>query len=478
MKKIIATALAATIACSFAGCKPKNEEVKNDGNPTLIWYLNTSNQADAPKVMERINEIIEPEIGAKLEIKFIDGGAYNEKMNMTMASGSEYDLCFTGYVNNYNNAVKMGGLQPIKEIIDKETPQLWDLIPEYAWKSITMNDNVYAVPNVQLFAMPTAVFIDKEMTEKYNFDYNSIKSIRDMVPFFESIKANEPDKYAYQPSFGVGPWMLDYEPVMVGMNELVIRKDDENCKVVKRYETPEYIEAVNTLSEWYKKGYIRKDVASADGDDAMAYEKTLAYSASYKPGIEADAKKTRGRDFVAKPLAEGYITSNLCLQTLTGVSATSKNPEKAVKLLYMLHSNKELYNTLCHGIEGTHYKKLDENTYSPNKDSGYYLTCDWALGNQFNSYILEGKEKDVWEQSEKLNNEATQSRLLGFNFNTENVVNEISRCTAILDEYTGLENGSVDVDVTLKAFSRKLDEAGINTIIAELQKQIDEFIGK
>lgn len=477
MKKIIAAALTATIACSFAGCGEKSE-VKSGSNPTLVWYLNASNQSDAPSVMEEINKIIEPKIGAKLDIKFIDPGAYNEKMNMTMASGSEYDLCFTGYVNNYNNAVKMGGLHPIKEIIDKEAPELWDLIPDYAWKSITMNDNVYAVPNVQLFAMPTAVFMDKAMTEKYNFDYNSMKHITDIVPFLENIKANEPDKYAYQPSFGVGPWLLDYEPVMVGMDDLVIRKDDEKCKVLKRYETPEYLEAVNTLSDWYKKGYIRKDIASADASDAMSYEKTVAYSASYKPGIEADTKKIRGKDFVVKPLADGYITSNLCLQTLTGVGATSKNPEKAVKLLYMLHSNKELYNMLCHGIEGKHYKMVDDNTYSPNKNSGYYLTCDWALGNQFNSYILEGKEKDVYEQSAKLNEEAKQSKLLGFNFNTENVVNEISRCTAVLDEYTGLENGSVDVKSTLNAFSKKLEEAGIDTVIAELQKQIDEFIKK
>ncbi|MBP3362007.1 MAG: ABC transporter substrate-binding protein [Clostridia bacterium] len=475
MKRLLAFCMALGMVLSAAGCKSKTAAT-SDEIPTLIWYLNCSNQAGADAVLEKINERLVNEIGAKLQIKFIDPGAYNEKMNMNMASGTEFDLCFSGYVNNYSNAVKQGGLMQIKDIIDKEAPELWNLIPDYAWKSITVNDDVYAVPNVQLYAMPQALFIDKNMVEKYQFDYEAMKNINEIEPFLDKIKENEPDMYAYQPEFGVGPWVTDYETIVTGFNELVVKKDDDKCKVVKRYETQEYIDGVNKLRDWYQNGYIRKDISSADSSDAVSLERTVSYASSYKPGVEADVKKQRGKDFVAKTLSANYVTSDLCLQTLTGISKTSKHPDKAVKLLYLLHSDKELYNTLCHGIEGVHYKKIDDTFYAPIENSGYNPSRDWAFGNQFNSYLMEGKEKDVWEKSQDLNDSAKQSRLLGFNFNTEKVVNEISRCTAVLGEYKDLENGSVDVDTTLPRFSRKLQDAGIDVIIEELQKQIDEFI--
>lgn len=475
MKKLLAFCMAFGMILGVAGCK-NNTVTTSTEFPTLVWYLNCSNQPGADEVMAKVNETLKKEIGAELQIRFIDPGAYNEKMNMNMASRTEFDLCFTGYVNNYANAVKQGGLLPIKSIIEKEAPGLRNLIPEYAWKSITVNDDVYAVPNVQLYAMPQALFMDKSMVEKYQFDYNAIKTIFDVESFLKTIKENEPGMYAYQPEFGVGPWITDYETVLSGFNELVIRKDDDTCKVLKRYETPEYINGVKTLSKWYQNGYIRKDVSSANSTDAVALEKTVSFVSSYKPGVEADLKKQRGKDFVAKQLADNYITSDLCVQTLTGIGATSKNPDKAVKLLYLLHSDKELYNTLCHGIEGVHYTKTDDTFYTPIENSGYNPNKDWALGNQFNSYVLGGKDKDVWEKSKALNDVAKQSRLLGFNFNTEAVTNEISRCTAVLGEYKDLENGSVDVDTTLATFSRKMQDAGIDVIIQELQKQIDEFI--
>lgn len=476
MRKFLAWCVIVGMVCSMAGCGKSETTTTADSTVTLTWYINCSNQAGAGEVMDKINERLEREIGAKLDAKFIDPGAYNDRMNMNMASGTEFDLCFTGYVNKYSNAVKQGGLMGISDIIDKEAPQLWDLIPDYAWKAITLNDEVYAVPNVQLYAMPPALFLQKDMVEKYQFDYEGMHSIDDLVPFMEKIKINEPNKFAFQPSFGVGPWVSDYETVITGFNELVVRKDDENCKAMLRYETPEYLEGIHTLRNWYQQGYIRKDVSSADDSDAVAQEKTVGFTGSYKPGIIADLKSTRRHDYVYKILADNYITSELCQQTLVGVGATSKHPDKAVELLYLLHSDKEFYNLLCHGIEGKHYNKIGENFYKPLENTAYNPGRDWMFGNQFNSYILEGKEATVWEESKELNENAKRSHLLGFNFDPSAVVNEISICTAIMGEYKDLENGSVDVESTLASFSQKMKDGGIDRILAELQRQIDEFI--
>lgn len=477
MKKLMCLVLSILVVFAVTGCN-KGTEVTSDGDtPTLLWYLNCETQSDADAVMEEINQLIEPKIGAKLQLVFIDPGAYNEKMNMIMASGTEYDMCFTGYVNNYRTAVKQGGLMPIKDLIETNAPALKGLIPEYAWKAITVDGEVYAVPNVQLYAMPQALFIDKEMVDKYQFDYESMQTIDDLEPFLQTIKENEPDKYPYQPDFGVGPWTAGiFENVLTGMGELCVRIGDDSCQVFKNYEQPEYVNAIKKLNDWYQKGYIRKDISSADTSDAMSIDRTVSFVASYKPGVEKDLENVRHKDFVVKQLSQNYITTNLCESTLIGVSATSQAPDKVVKLIELLHSDKELYNLVCHGIAGKHYQKLDGDFYAPIKESGYEPNQDWALGNQFNSYILEGKEANVWEESKKLNDTAAQSKLLGFDFNTEKVVNEIAQCTAVSGEYKALEKGCLDPEETIRVMSQKLEDAGIDRIIEELQRQIDAYL--
>ena len=93
MKKILALLLAAimlvAMCCSCGGSKEGDV-------PTLKVYMPSSTQADLDLVVAEANKIIEKKIGAKMEIALIDEGAYNEKMNMIMASGEAYDVCFTG----------------------------------------------------------------------------------------------------------------------------------------------------------------------------------------------------------------------------------------------------------------------------------------------------------------------------------------------------------------------------------------------
>lgn len=473
MKKKLSLILAVCMALGCAGCGEKKENVQTtDDVPTLLWYVPGNKQADVSLVMEEANKKLESDIGCKLDLQFIDGGAFTERMNMMMASGAEFDLCFTGYVNTYNNAVKQQVLEPLNELIDKEAPALKGALPDYLWDAATVNGEIYAVPNLQILASATAVFVQKDYADKYNFDINSVKSINDLEPFLAQIQKNEPDMYAYSPSNGVGPWVNGIEePMGTGM---VIRQDDPECKVLKRYETKEYTEAVNTLHDWYNKGYIRRDIASASGGSDQA--KNVVWSGSYKPGIEADNKVKIGKDIVCKILNPGHITSQMCVQTMIGISHNSQDKVKAVKLIEKLNTDKEFYNLIAHGIEGKHYTKLNDNHIKLVNDSGYAPNADWKFGNQFNADLLEGKADDTWEQTEALNDNATKSKLLGFSFDSDNVINQLSQCEAVVSEFAALENGSMNPVTILPQFKKKMEEAGLEKVIAELQKQINEFL--
>ena len=66
---------------------------------------------------------------------------------------------------------------------------------------------------------------------------------------------------------------------------------------------------------------------------------------------------------------------------------------------------------------------------------------------------------------------------MGWVFNSAPVANEITACTNVIKEYAyGLEVGAVDVDEVLPKFQQALKDAGIDRVIEEKQKQIDEWL--
>ena len=68
---------------------------------------------------------------------------------------------------------------------------------------------------------------------------------------------------------------------------------------------------------------------------------------------------------------------------------------------------------------------------------------------------------------------------MGFVFDDTNVVNEVTACTNVIQQYAyGLEVGAVDVDTVLPEFQQALKDAGIDTIIAEKQSQLDAWLAE
>ena len=98
------------------------------------------------------------------------------------------------------------------------------------------------------------------------------------------------------------------------------------------------------------------------------------------------------------------------------------------------------------------------------------------LGNQFLSYIWNGDDPKLWEKMNAFNKSAVMSKALGFSFNAEPVKTEVAAVTNVQNQYkVGLETGTLDPEVKLPEFVKALKAAGIEKIIAEKQKQLDEW---
>ena len=154
-KNVMALLLIASLLGGCMGCAGKEAKTggQQDDIPELVWYVPGKPQNDIDKVMEKANEFLVPEIGAKLKLTFIEDSAYQEKMKMYMASKSQFDLCFVGYLLSSNSCARNGATLPLRDLIKENCPDLLNSMPEYEWKAAEYNGDYYCVPNYQINAM-------------------------------------------------------------------------------------------------------------------------------------------------------------------------------------------------------------------------------------------------------------------------------------------------------------------------------------
>lgn len=467
-KRITALALAAASMTTLCACGGK--KASNDGVDTLVWCLPANDISDKAAVIEEINKITVPEIGAKVEIQEYDFGTYTEKMRMKMASGDDtYDLMFVGYLNNYNDAVKNGVLAPLNKLMEENAPELKSAIDDYVWTDAIKEDGeIYAVPNTQIMSTQYSFGILKSLAEKYGWTKTEIEKPEELEEFLAKVKAGEPNIYPYRPNYGITMWVTRYTGI-AGTAVIDEESDDNKLKILR--DTPEYQQGTDTLRDWYNKGYIRADIASV-GDDNTDFNanRYAVYNSTWKPGQE-----TLYPNYMYVKIGTPRIANGASLSTMTGISHKSKHKEKAIKLIYLMNTNKELYNLMSLGIKDKHYT-VDESTgkYKAIEDSGYSIQ-GWIIGNQFNSLIAYNQDDDVWEQTQKLNKESKESKIRGFEYDNANVKPELSSISAVSGEYGAVSNGSRDKSEYWDTMVKRLKDVGEEKVLEDAQKQIDDF---
>lgn len=467
MKRVIAILVLVVMAIGIAGCGFKQDE----GTPTLVWYLPNPKQADTPLISEEVSKLIEPKIGAKVDIRFIEPSEFSEKMSMMMASQEDFDLCFTGYTNPYLDGARKGGFLELTELLNEYGKDIKAMIPDYLWEATYVDDGIYAVPNYQSMTKSRAVYFQKALVDKYNFDVSSVKTLKDIEPFLEKIRDNEQDLFPFKLTDVETFYPDPYKYQETSIKNVLI--DSTTKELVFEQDVPERYAARKMIQDWYKRGFIRKDVAVAQGTSQTSY--ACWPTDGHRPGELEEREDAYGVELVAAPLTDFYMYRTGATTTMTAISATSKHPEKAMQFLNLINTDAEVFNLIAYGIEGKHYEKVDEKHIRKVPESTYNPGRTWSFGCVFNAYLLEGVQDDLWEQIQHRNDESEKGILIGFAADTSSVNSIISQMANIISEYDELNNGtSTDLEGKTAEFNKKMEAAGK----ADLMKFAEEVVGE
>jgi putative aldouronate transport system substrate-binding protein len=448
---------------------------------TMLMITSGINPPDLDLVLEKVYEIVREKLNINLTIKTVGYTDFAQMIPLMLATNEDLDL-FQSF-SMFNSFLGNGYLKDVSEEINAYGQDILDIAGDYIGMA-SVGDKCYGVPSMKDLAAGTGLVIRKDLVDKYSIDLSAVQTLDDVTEMFRTIKNSEDIAGLSSVYAGRGVVMLPSDLFDdLGTGTLIgLKNPEDGTKIVNYYAMPEYAEMLDYIYMWNQEGLFVPDGIES-GANLVRAGRSFSYQTGTKPGIQLQEELNVGLpvviwEYPAKPLIKtfNYWTWS--------VSANCKYPDRAVQLLNLLFKDKEINNLLAWGIEGMHYVFADKEngviTYPEGVDAntvGYNLWTRFGLPNNFLQYVMEGNSPTLWEETKVFNDTAVVSNALGFIFDTEPVINEMTAIKNVTAQYAGaLETGEVDPAVMLPEFLDALNDAGIGRVIEECQAQFDAWL--
>lgn len=453
---------------------------------TLVWAFPAvaDSYPGFDAILEKLNEITLEKINARIEFEMIPLAEYTDKMNMKFAAGEEFDICFTGAWNPYLPAVSKGAYAELtQEMLETYAPDVVADLAPAVWDAVRVNGKLYGIPLQQIYVRQTGLLFNRELTQKYNFDFTAVQTLDDLDEFAQVVKENEPDVTPIMNSTNNLAWIYDtmvnyfgYDVLVSNSTPGVVYYNAETPVAINQYESAEFAAFCEKMREWNLAGYFPADALTGATSTAGGVW-AIHTDPAHKPGGDATGAVLQGFVYDGIDYGDCAMTTGAVQATIHGISATSKNVERAVAFINLVDSDPEVLNLICHGIEGVDYEFVDRENKLIQPISDYPGMLSFLVGNVFNEYYTDATQIGTWEETAEINATAKASCILGFAFDMEPVATQIAQCNAVVGEYLpALGCGAVEVESTLADFQAALKSAGVDEVLAEMQAQIDAWL--
>lgn len=498
-KRICALALTLVLFCTMlASCSgqstkseettPQSESSKSTDkgeaeNLVMVFWTDSEVPQDLEMVNEAVNKILLEKLNCTVTMKCINSGSYDNQITLMMAGQEQADLVLIGG-RNMANMVGSGQLMAMEEYLDAYGSDIKNVMGDYV-NTGKLQGHIYGIASYNIYGGGSGFLIRKSYVDKYNIDTEKFYSLDDFNELFARIHEDEPEQVLVAPVangisilYGFCTYaMLDR--LSDGIGSIVEGKGTE---VTNWYATDTYREYVEIVNEWYKNGYIMKDIATnqESGPTLLKAGKGIGYFTMSSATVEETGTLQVGEQMVMLETTEPICTTTNCIGNTWVIPYHSQYPEKAMQVLNLMYVDADLINTLTYGVEGVHYIKNDNGRLSypegiTAENSGYIISTTGAFGNQLIKSDWDTVTDEMIARRQKIKDTMTLSPAFGFLFDSSQLTEEKAAIDAVLSEYqSNIENGIMDMD-TLDEFNDKLIANGIEAYIGEKQRQLDEW---
>lgn len=474
-----------------------------------VTYLVTgdipTNRTD--EVLAKINEILNEKVNATLEIRWIEWTNWTTNYNLALATqdGSVDLVCTaTDWLDAWPNTQRGAFLPLSEEMLQTYAPQTWAQVPAEHWELCKYNGEIYMIPEDNYTQWTNHGFMYRGDWAREAGLENGVHSWADMEVYLQWIKDNKEGVYpwdadgngsSYAPQLS-GGWQTSHttnvfiEGLPVG---LFYGNSKEDPYTLSRYylEGDEFVEFARTMKSWADAGYWRTDVLNYSGaQDALMKEGTSGARQHHTEtwtGFRTDMEKSQpGSDlgfFFFGEEMDNLVSLNITHGALA-IANSSKNPERALMVYDLLRNDPEIYRLMMYGIEGEMYT-LDENGYMV-RPEGFEQASD---GVDFNFWC--GRNDDIGLRNAELDWDAIDALYARYDeiatgYPYGKVVFDLTNIQVYMDNISNVYNTYMpricfglmdDPEAYVAEFRTQLQNAGIETVMTEIQNQLDAVYG-
>ena len=474
-------AAASTAEASSAASEAPKEEVK-----LTFWTCGTAQDQQA-RVVDAINKYLKETLKSNIQIDYQElgwGDDMTQKVNNALSTGQSLDVVFTGnWIANVKQNALAGNFEDLGPYLEKY-PEIKKLLGDQFIKASQINGKTYALPTNKEKFHNWGYLLKKDLVDKYKIDVKSIKSEKDLEPWFDKILKGEPGitPLAVAQMDIPGVKFLDWDIVSDDdvPGAFYPSEDPSKSTIVNQYVAPEMVDFYKNMKTYLAKKYIKADAITSPGlTNEMQTGKYFAAVSQLKPGKDGEMSASTGVEWVQAEVTAPHITNRETTGSMLAIPKQSKHKEEAMQFINLLYTDANLLNFLVYGEEGKDYTKGSDGKITLTKGSGYASGNGWRWGDQTKTYLLANEANDKYEQWKKLDSSLKPLQSYGFIFtNQDSDIQTITANTkAVTQEYyKGLFMGQAkDVDATVKQMDAKYKAAGVDKLLKTMQSEYDAW---
>ena len=476
--------------------------------------INYMTPGDAPtndatqKMLDELNEILTEKVNAELQIYYIGWTDCLSNYNLTLARmDGSVDLVGTAtdWLDAWPNAKNGAFLELDEEMLAKYAPVTYETVPQEDWDLCKYNDNIYLMPEDNYAQWTNHGFAYRLDFAKLAGLENGVHSWEDMTTYFKYVCEHKDELGIVTPwdSDGTayatmaGGWVSSHSDFVAidGLAAAALwggTKDDLYTIVSPFYTDADMmVEFAKTMKEWDEMGVWKTDVlnnTSADNREELG--KTAAeqhHTQTWTDLVSKTPENVPGAEvgFFWFGEEEKNVTALNITHGAMAVSYGSENPERALMVYDLLRNDAECYDLINYGQKGVQWDVNDEGLRtvpeSYNSDTESITTNFWWGRND----LLEIRDatKD-WDKIDVMYKELEDASI-GYPYgkfvaNVDDIQSYINNIGEVNTNYmkqiaSGKYTGTAEEIVA--EYQQALKDAGMDIVIEELQKQLNEVYG-
>ncbi|MDQ1910331.1 extracellular solute-binding protein [Paenibacillus sp. GD4] len=371
---VVVSSMLFTVACSSGGeskapAAGQQGQNQSQNQAPLDLSIAISQVGDIPSKGNPVEQAIEKFTNTKLDIQWIPSSAYNDKINVMLASNEMPKLLRVTQGPTIVNAIESQLFWEIGPYL-KEYKNLSAQNPQF-FENISVEGKLYGVPLYRNMGRGAVVY-RKDWMDNLKLAYP--KTVDEWYNVMKALTQNDPDKNGKNDTYGIilhkkynegaASMTTRFAVMLGGVNKWGVDKDGN---FTPEYTTPEFMETLKLFRRLYAENLMNQDFAVLDAAEAEKWMDTGRVG--FRFGVATNGKSQQDRLNKTNPSAVIDVAS---FEGPKGIRIASENgnngffviPKSSVKteaemkrVLGFLDKlmEPEMSTLLLRGIEGTHF---------------------------------------------------------------------------------------------------------------------------